>query len=424
MTPKAINAALDFIRDVIKNTKYTGKTYVAGGFVRDKVMGLTSHDIDLVVELPDGGIDLAVFIGEIIGKDPVVYPRFGTAMISLNGVEHNGQRLDGIDVECVYTRKETYTPGSRKPETSFGSLHDDVMRRDLTINSLLMDVSTGAILDLTGRGFMDIHNRLIDTTDDPDKIFRQDPLRMLRAVRFAKRFDFRTSRRVDDSLSKNKEEIKTLSKERIREEIEKMSLHNSIDAICSELEDSELLDQVFPGFPSHGDFHYHNMKDLCLEDQLGVFFHQEDDLEQQLQDLKFSNSSIQRAMLASKAFIASYIKKDVVECRRVGVKLVECGFESAFRIMIIDRHYANFDFRSVILNHPIADECAKGPTIFFKAKELMAMYNRGAGVWLGEFISMQRELWLHNPGITKDETMEEIKKLEKTNRAKKANKDV
>ena len=119
------------------------------------------------------------------GSNPVVFPTFGTAKFTLKGITHNGIDLSDIDIESVATRKEKYTTGSRKPEVSAGDLADDVNRRDFTVNSLLKDLTTGEILDLTGKGQEDIKRGIVQTPLNPDVIFTDDPLRILRAARFA-----------------------------------------------------------------------------------------------------------------------------------------------------------------------------------------------------------------------------------------------
>ena len=98
----------------------------------------------------------------------------------MNGSAITEVQIDGVEIEMVQTRAEKYDPSSRKPETTFGTIEQDVMRRDLTINSLLKDLTTGEILDLTGKGMQDIKDGTIRTPDDPQVIFDDDPLRILR----------------------------------------------------------------------------------------------------------------------------------------------------------------------------------------------------------------------------------------------------
>lgn len=204
--------ALNTIKDIIKNTKFENNTYIAGGYVRDIVMGLDSYDIDIVVNLPNGGIELANYLrSQLPGQTSqlVVYERFNTAMLVINDEQ----------IEFVETRTETYTSGSRKPKTEFGDIREDVFRRDLTINSLLKNISTGEILDLTGKGLDDIKNKVIRSTNDPNFILKEDPLRILRAVRFAGRFSWMIDSLLLNSMIDRIDELDNISSERIQAEL-------------------------------------------------------------------------------------------------------------------------------------------------------------------------------------------------------------
>lgn len=244
-------AAVDFIKLTIKDTEWEGKVYIAGGAVRDELMGNDPHDIDLLVDMEDGGILFAEWITEKLGiykegKNPVVYPRFGTAMFTLRKQKHNGQDLSNIQIECVMPRKETYTKGSRKPEIEQGSLKDDVDRRDFTINSLLKNLSTSEILDLTGMGKDDIKNGIVRTPLDPDIIFNEDPLRMLRACRFAIKYEWTLPLFMIRSLKRNAKLLDNISKERIQEELDKMLLTDNPDKAIRLLQILGLSKYIFP----------------------------------------------------------------------------------------------------------------------------------------------------------------------------------
>lgn len=223
----------DFIRKTIKGTEWEGKVYIAGGYVRDEFMGKDPKDLDLLVNAPNGGIEFAKWITKKVGaykggpdespgSNPVIFSRFGTAKFNLWGVSHNGVDLSDIDVESVMPRKEQYMTGSRKPTVTGGELKDDVERRDFTVNSLLKDLSTGEILDLTGMGKEDIKKGIIRTPLNPDKIFTDDPLRMLRAIRFAVKYDWQLPMFMLRGLKKNASQLKNISQERIRDELNKI----------------------------------------------------------------------------------------------------------------------------------------------------------------------------------------------------------
>lgn len=244
---------LDFLRNEIKGTKFSGKTFICGGYVRDMMMGKKSKDVDITVALPQGGIEFAEWITKKVGAyrentNPVIYPKFGTAKFNLRGITYMGEDLSSVDIESVMTRKEQYHEGDRKPETQFGTPMQDVERRDLTINSLLYDISNQKILDLTGKGIHDIKNKIIRTPLPADIIFKEDPLRMLRCIRFAVKFGWKLSKDVIQSLSKNAEMLQTISKERVQEELNKILLSDYPDEGIEYLVNTKLMDYIIPDY--------------------------------------------------------------------------------------------------------------------------------------------------------------------------------
>jgi putative nucleotidyltransferase with HDIG domain len=218
---------MKFLKNTISNTEWDNKVFLAGGAVRDEIMGKSAKDLDFVV-LGDlnAGINFSIWLSEKLGNykegsNPVIYPKFGTSKLTL---DNNQLGLPKIELEFVAPRKETYTSGSRKPSVTDGKLMDDVMRRDLTINSLLKNVTNGEILDLTGKGIEDIKNGIIRTTSNPEIIFKEDPLRMLRAIRFSVKYNFEINTDIVKSIRKNASLIDTISKERISDELNKILL--------------------------------------------------------------------------------------------------------------------------------------------------------------------------------------------------------
>ena len=173
-----MNTIINKIKNVIKGSKFENRAYVVGGFVRDHFMGLGSNDIDIVVTDLDinGGIELALFLYNVLNLDhfPVIYPRFGTAQIL----------IDGTEVEIVGSRKEIYNFKNRKPVVIAGTLEDDANRRDFTINSIFYNISQDLFVD-PKNGIEDIRKKLIRTTSDSKTIFAEDPLSILRAIRFS-----------------------------------------------------------------------------------------------------------------------------------------------------------------------------------------------------------------------------------------------
>ncbi len=218
MDKEQYNKIKEYIRTVIRGTEWEGHVYMVGGCVRDELMDCEIKDIDLCVDLPSGGIRFAKWLrdhGHSV-KGVSVYPNYGTAMLHLKAFTE-------VELEFVQTRKEKYIDHScRNPETAFGSIEDDCMRRDLTINALYTDLSTGDIIDITGMGVDDIRNHVIRTPNDPDIIYDDDPLRILRCIRFASRFGWEIEADTLEGLKRNVSRLDIIAKERIRDELDKM----------------------------------------------------------------------------------------------------------------------------------------------------------------------------------------------------------
>ena len=239
-------------KKLVKSGPFKGRVYLAGGAVRDMEMGLIPKDLDVVVTGDiNSGMDFAVWATKTMenykdGSNPVLFPTYGTAKFTLSGITYKGIDLSDIDVESVATRKEQYTSGSRKPTVTGGELKDDIERRDFTVNSLLKDLSTGEILDLTGMGKADIKAGIVRTPLNPDKIFTDDPLRMLRAIRFAVKYNWKLPLFMIRGLKKNASQLKNISQERIRDELNKMLLTESPAKAIKLLKITNLLQYVIP----------------------------------------------------------------------------------------------------------------------------------------------------------------------------------
>ena len=232
-------AVLQALREAVRGTAYAGRLFLVGGFVRDRVMGLPSAKDDLDIVLEGDALELARFLRQQGAADyePVVYPKFGTAMAIVKG----------RDVEIVTARTESYAPDSRKPEAvAAGTLADDAKRRDFTINTLLQSLDTGEITDPLGKAFADIDAEIIRTPTEPRLTFQDDPLRMLRAVRFAARFGFVIEPFTWKAIRQSAPRLSIISAERIREEFCKTLLTSRAALGLELLKDSGLLAQFAP----------------------------------------------------------------------------------------------------------------------------------------------------------------------------------
>ncbi|WP_299228838.1 HD domain-containing protein [uncultured Psychroserpens sp.] len=214
-------------------------SYVIGGFVRDYLLNRGTHkDIDIVAI--GSGITLAKHVSKKLPNTPKVqvFKTYGTAMLPFKD----------MDIEFVGARKESYTKDSRNPIVENGTLEDDQNRRDFTINALALDLNKtnyGNILD-PFNGVEDLKNKIIRTPLDPDITYSDDPLRMMRAIRFATQLNFEIEPKSLKSISKNKERIKIITKERIVVELNKILESDTPSIGFLLLEKTGLLDYILP----------------------------------------------------------------------------------------------------------------------------------------------------------------------------------
>jgi len=245
------------------------ETYVVGGYVRDLILNRPSTDIDIVTI--GSGIELAKAISNVLPnkKKVSIFKNFGTAMIHYTIDNREWQ------VEFVGSRKESYRLNSRKPIVEDGTLEDDQNRRDFTINAMaicLNEARYGELID-PFNGIFDLQRKIIRTPLDADITFSDDPLRMMRCIRFATQLDFSIMQETFDAIERNRERIKIISQERITEEINKIMLSKEPSRGWILLDRCRLLEIIFPelvalkgvesvGERSHKDNFKHTMKVL------------------------------------------------------------------------------------------------------------------------------------------------------------------
>ena len=239
--------------------------YVIGGFVRDIYLGRESKDIDIVTI--GKGIELAELVHKQLGEDAhlSVFKNFGTAQVKINDLE----------IEFVGARKESYNRDSRKPIVEDGTLENDQDRRDFTINALAIGISKsnfGKLLD-PFNGVRDIENKILRTPLEPEVTYSDDPLRMMRAIRFSSQLGFTIEKESLEAISKNKSRISIVSKERITDELNKIILSPIPSVGFKLLFDTGLLHLIFPEMvklygvetingKSHKDNFYHTLEVL------------------------------------------------------------------------------------------------------------------------------------------------------------------
>ena len=218
--------------------------YLVGGYVRDIFLDQPSDDIDCVVV--GSGIKIATELKKRLGRKAYlsVFKNFGTAQVK---VMSSGNRPP-VEIEFVGARKESYQRDSRKPIVEDGSLEDDQNRRDFTINAMAICLNKdrfGELVDPFG-GLDDLWDGIIRTPLDPDITFSDDPLRMLRCIRFATRFNFLIEDETFQALERNTERLKIISKERISEELNKILMTKTPSRGFVDLQRSGLLEYILP----------------------------------------------------------------------------------------------------------------------------------------------------------------------------------
>ena len=238
--------------------------FVIGGYVRDQLLNRETKDIDIVAI--GSGIDFAKKTAKKLKSSTVkVFKSFGTAMII----------VDDIEVQFVGARKESYRSNSRNPKIETGTFEEDQKRRDFTINALAISLNSkdyGQLID-PFNGLNDLKNKILKTPLDPDLTFSDDPLRMMRAIRFSSQLNFKIEKETLNAISKNTDRIKIVAQERITEELNKIILSNRPSSGFKLLEETGLLKIIFPEFQllkgieningkSHKDNFYHTLKVL------------------------------------------------------------------------------------------------------------------------------------------------------------------
>ncbi len=233
MTDTTYHNILDYFRQISEGTKWDGHLYAVGGCVRDEILGAPIHDVDIAVDLPDGGVHFAMWLfrHRYLVEMPVLFRKFGTAKFRL-------RKFPEEEIEAVQTRAEKYTDKtSRCPEVVSGTIKEDCFRRDFTVNTLYRNIKTGEILDMTGRGIHDIKEGIIRTPLDPYETFDDDPVRILRCLRFAARFGWKIDEATMEALRKSVERLAIVSRERWRAEFRKMLFGKNVSQSLGVLEE-------------------------------------------------------------------------------------------------------------------------------------------------------------------------------------------
>lgn len=255
------------IRESIKESQFENHVFCVGGAVRDLYLNREIKDIDIAVDLPNGGIALAEYLKSKLKlkSSPTIFPNYGTAKVDLD-IENIGL----VQIELVQCRKEWYTEGSRKPSSiAVGTIKDDAIRRDLTINALYLNICSNKLEDPTEMAKSDMLKHLLRTTNDASTVFKDDALRMLRVIRFKAQLGWDIEKETYSGIVKNSKNIKNISKERITEELNKILLSKRPSEGLNMLRNTCLLEYVCKPlykmrFVENNDGLYNNLYDYTL----------------------------------------------------------------------------------------------------------------------------------------------------------------
>lgn len=234
---------IEWLRDRIAGTEFEGRVYAVGGCMRDIALGHDSiKDVDLTVELPNGGLRFAQWLHEqgLTRSTPTTFPRYGTAMLHLRDFPFD-------EIEIVQTRSGKYTGiEGDDPAEKFGPVAGDALLRDLSINSIYLNVSTGERLDPSGKAFEDIKACRLRTPDSPERVFYDDPVRILRVIRFATTLGWELDSEMLEAMESNAAGLRNIKVERMRQELEKMFIGPDPARALDLLNRSHALGYVFP----------------------------------------------------------------------------------------------------------------------------------------------------------------------------------
>jgi tRNA nucleotidyltransferase/poly(A) polymerase len=351
-------------------------------------------------------------------------------------------------------RKECYDSNSRNPDTQLASLEQDALRRDFTINALFLRLSDMKIIDLTSQGINDIKNKIIRVTDisNPEIIFKQDPLRILRAVRQSLQLGFRIESKTYSAMKKSISRIKIVSPERIRDELSKILIEKTPSKAFIAMDDIKLLAKIMPEIVELKNLKHHADNNMFIHTlkildktknniiiRMAILLHNVGNYtaykkndnsfstrsnnikgaEAILTRLKYSKEFIQKVSLVIQGHnVYSEIHSNNYENSTIRKFVKECGREFN---LIMDFLKANHDRNTnsganfIELNNRIKDLKSKN-MLYIKqklpsGKKLMDIFNRPSGKWIQKAKNKMEELQFKNPNLTEEDAIKEIREM-------------
>lgn len=255
-----MHPALRRVAELTAGTPWEHQLWMVGGAVRDELLGLESPpDFDLVLEGDALAVAEHLYHAQGLDGSPTAYPRFGTVAVG----------IEGTTIEIVTARRESYDSASRKPTVEPATLLEDAQRRDFTANTLMRNIHTGELSDPLGTGLADLRAGILRTPLDPAETFYDDPLRMLRAVRFRWKLGWTYADGLADAIRNEAHRLDIISRERIRDEWTKMLEQPSASSAMRDLLELKLLERFAPEFVamvgvSQGKWHHLDVWDHTL----------------------------------------------------------------------------------------------------------------------------------------------------------------
>jgi putative nucleotidyltransferase with HDIG domain len=430
--------------------------YIVGGLVRDLFLNREPKDLDIMVCYKDnfsdgrlGGINFAKILAKKYTlHSPVVFEKFGTSKLFIESEE----------VEFVMPRKEYYGPSSRNPDTTIGSLEQDALRRDFTINALFLRLRDMTILDFTSKGLQDIKNKTIRVTDpkNAEIIFKQDPLRILRAVCQSLQLNFSIEPITYNAMKASAKRIEIVSPERIRDELNKILIEPTPSKAFLIMDNIELLQEILPELARLKDleqpakYHVddvftHSLKvldrtrnDLTLRmaallhdigkfktykkdnDKISFLGHDAESTKEAeviLKRLKYPKDFICKVCSIIKNHMYPKMYNNDWSDSAIRRFVKRCGneFDLILEISKDDYGKINDENKLAELNARIENLKSKNMLYpkeeIFSGKELMEIFDKPAGKWIQTVKNKIEELQIENPNITRNDAIKAIKDL-------------
>ena len=417
---------------LIWESEFRGHVYSVGGCERDRYLGMDIKDIDLVVDLPNGGIRLAEWLYEkgYLIYAPVTYENYGTAMFHLKS-------HPDIELEAVQTRKESYRDmTTRNPETAFGTIQEDCMRRDFTMNALYRMVGTDELFDFTGRSIDDIKERTIRSCDDPNIIFKEDPLRILRALRFKAKLGWSIDVVTYSGMLNNVDRLEIISTERITDEFDKILACDAPGNVLRIAHNIGVLKYICPLLAGMDDHAWddainsltYSMKGRNERVPILFYYADKSKVRQALRDMKYPNDFIDDCVFVINEIPTvlgmgkTFDDVDVVEVRKLQNRakydrLIGVLVFSANAILNKDVMYGvkrnpqvmHVLSKSLLLQH-IGEDCFV-TNVPVDGNDVMDMKGLEPGKKVSEYIAALKEEWFKNPKISRVELLRFLSNL-------------